>query len=54
MVTNYSFNKETMEAFQLVKVTQVSPKKKVNSDNKVLMDPSGVRIHYMKKNTLDL
>ena len=41
-----------MEAFQPVKAIWVSPMKKVNGNQKVLVDPSGVRLHYKKKDTL--
>ena len=41
-----------MEAFQPVKAVWVSPMRKVNGNQKVLVDPSGVRLHYKKKDAL--
>ena len=37
-----------MEAFQPVKAVWVSPMRNVNGNQKVIVDPSGVRLHYKK------
>ena len=41
-----------MKAIQPVKAVWVSPMRKVNGNQKVLVDPSGVRLHYKKKDAL--
>ena len=41
-----------MDAFEPEKAVWISPKKKGSSQNKVLLDPMGFRMHYKKKDDL--